>query len=317
MQLIVLNARAGGGKALRLRAAMSEWLRRHHPGVPLQLSESPFEARRAVQAIPHGSRVVLVGGDGSVHHLLPALIQGGHEMALVPAGSGDDSARALGVKGLTWQRALSRALTGVAVPVDIGWASTEHEERPFFSSLGVGFDAAVAQRALHGPAWLRGQPRYLLATLKEVAALRLFQTRVWVDDQLLHQGPLLFSSTLNTATYGGGLPAVPHAQLDDGALNLLLAARFSRVGALAMLPRLMFGRHLGHAQVRTVAFEKMLIESDEPLPLAADGEPMKDAHNVVVRVGKKVLHVVPGHDGLRASSSRTKRSTSLSKVSTE
>lgn len=304
MQLVILNARAGGGKALRLRPTMSEWLRRHHPGVPLQLSESPLEARRALQAVPRHSRVVLVGGDGSVHHLLPALIQGGHEMALVAAGSGDDSARALGLKGLGWQRALSRALTGLAVPADIGWVSTEHEERPFFSSLGVGFDAAVAQRALRGPAWLRGKLRYLLATLREVAALRLFHGRVHVDDVLLHEGQLLFASTLNTATYGGGLPAVPHARIDDGQLNLLLAARFSRPAILAMLPRLMLGRHLGHAQVRTVAFEKMLIESDTPMPLAADGEPMQEATTVVVRVGKQVLKVVPAHDGLRAGPRR-------------
>ena len=317
MQVVILNANAGAGKALRLRPALGEWLRRHHPGVPLQMSESPHEARRALQALPRASRVVLVGGDGSVHHLLPGLIQGGHELALVPAGSGDDSARALGIHGLPVGRALSRALTGQAVPADIGWASTEHEERPFFSSLGAGFDAAVAQRALRGPSWLRGQPRYLLATLREVAALRLFHGRVHVDDVLLHEGQLLFASTLNTATYGGGLPAVPHARIDDGQLNVLLAGRFSRLSTLAMLPRLMMGRHLGHAQVRTVAFEKMLIESDTPMPLAADGEPMQDATTVVVRVGKQVLKVVPAHDGLRANSSRTKRTTSLSNVSTE
>ena len=292
MQLVVLNTRAGGGRAARWRERIGAWLHAHHPGVPLQPTESPLEARRALMAIPRGSRVVVVGGDGSVHHLLPELLAGGHELALVPAGSGNDIARALGLHGLHWQRALAHALTAKAHAADIAWVSTEFEERPFFSSLAAGFDAAVAQRALRSPRWLRGMPRYLLATLREVSALRLASARVHVDDELLHDGALLFASTLNTASYGGGMPAVPAARIDDGQLDVLLAGRFTRAATLAMLPRLLRGRHLNHEQVRTRPFRQMLIKCERPLPLAADGEPLRDAAQVVVRIAAHALPVV-------------------------
>ncbi len=324
MAVVILNVAAAGGRTARLEAPLREALKRHHPGVALHATLSVSEARRAVADAPRGERVVVVGGDGTLHQLLPALLDGAHTLALIPAGSGDDSARALGLHGLRWARAMSRALTGEALAMDIGWARTEHEERPFFSSLAAGFDAAVAQRAAASPGWLRGLPRYLLATLREVTALRAFDLRVALDDQPLHDGAALFASAFNTASYGAGMPAMPKARIDDGRLDLLLAGRFGRLATLAMLPRLLLGAHLGHPRVRHAPFEKLHIESTTPLPLAADGEAMADAQRITVRIGRGVLRVVPGtafvptdQGARRASSSRTSRTTSLSSVSTE
>lgn len=294
MAVVVLNLAAGAGRAARLEAPLREALRLHHPGTVLHATLSATEAARAVAAAPRGERVVVVGGDGTLHALLPALLDGGHTLALIPAGSGDDAARAYALRGLPWARAMSRALTGRAVPVDIGWVDTEHDHRPFLSSLAAGFDAAVAARAAAAPSWQRGLARYLIATLREVAALRLATLHVSVDGTPLHDGPALFASVLNTPSYGAGMPAVPAARIDDGRLDLLLAGNFGRLGALAMLPRLLRGRHLGHAQVRTASFAKLQIDADEPLPLAADGEPLAPARHATVRVGAGLLPVVAG-----------------------
>ena len=292
MALVLLNPHARGGRARALAPTLQSELTRLDASAALLVPESVAQARAHVAAAPRGQRVVVVGGDGTLHQLLPALLAGGHETALVSAGSGDDSARAFGLHGMPWREALAFALTAPALPTDIGEVQTEHETRPFISSLAVGFDAAVAQRALHGPAWLTGMPRYLLATLQEVAALRLFDINVSVDNQPLHEGPALFASALNTPSYGGGMPAVPHARIDDGRLVLLLAGRFTRAATLAMLPQLLLGRHLGHAQVICRAFTQAQIECAQPLPLAADGETMQAACHVALRVRASALGVV-------------------------
>jgi len=294
MAVVLLNLHAGGGRAAALRAPIADWLRRHHPAVPLHATAGIGQAKQRLAELARGSRVVLVGGDGSLNQLLGTLLDGAHEVALVGAGSGGDGARALALGGRDWSRALSRALLAESVAVDIGWVTTEHESRPFFSSLAAGFDAAVALRALQGPPRLRGLPRYLWATMQELARLQLQTLRVHADGQPVHDGPALFASTLNTPTYGGGMRAVPTARVDDGRLDLLLARRFGRAGALAMLPRLLLGRHLGHRECRHLAFEKLEIDAEAPLPLAADGEPMAAARQIVVRVGCGVLRVVPG-----------------------
>jgi diacylglycerol kinase (ATP) len=296
MVQVLLNAAAGGGRADALVAPMRDWLRRHHPTVGLTRTVSAGEARRVIGEAARGSRIVVVGGDGTLHQLLPALLDGAHEVALVAAGSGDDSARALGLRGLAWPRALSRALLAESVAADIGWLTTTGsatpESRPFFSSLCAGFDAAVAQRAARGA--LRGLPRYLLATLAEVMALRRHTLRIEADDALLYEGEALFASSLNTASYGGGMPAVPSARIDDGALDLLLAKDLGRTGVLVMLPRLLMGWHLGHRRVLHRRFQKLRISASTALPLAADGEPLAAARELTLRVGAARLRIVPG-----------------------
>jgi diacylglycerol kinase (ATP) len=73
---------------------------------------------------------------------------------------------------------------------------------------------------------------------------------------------------------------------------LLCAGRFGRAGALAMLPRLLLGRHLGHPRVQTRRFRQLHLRAARPLPLAADGEPMAAVSELRVVVLHGALRVV-------------------------
>jgi len=218
-------------------------------------------------------------------------------VGLVPMGSGNDSARAWGVFGKTWQEALTLALQGQALAVDTGlarWTDLQGQTRetPFLSSLTAGFDSAVGLRALNGPRWLRGLPRYLWATLHELIHLRTWDLTLDSDGQRQHQGPSLFASSLNTPTFGSGMPAVPHARLTDGQLNALLAGTFGRLGALLMLPRLLLGRHLGHPHIASWPYQQLEITCAQGVPLAADGEYLGEARQVTIRCQAASLQVV-------------------------
>jgi diacylglycerol kinase family enzyme len=158
--------------------------------------------------------------------------------------------------------------------------------------LAVGFDASVGNRALAGPKYLRGLPRYLLATLRELHNLRNWPLHVQADGQLVHEGDCLLASSLNTSTYGAGMPAVPHALIDDGRLNLLLASQFNRLQTLLMLPRLLTGTHLSHARIKCTPFKLALIKSAANVPVAADGETLGDALDIKLQVIPQALQVV-------------------------
>lgn len=303
MALLLLNRLAGGGRAAALEPILRSALACAGVNGPQPLAatatthtlatpDSVSEAEACVLALPVGSRVVLVGGDGSVHRLLPALLARRCSLGLVPAGSGDDVARALGLQGLPAQAALHLALTGAARPWDVGEVQTPHQQRPFLSSLCVGFDAAVAARAARLPDGLGGRHRYTLATLLQLLKLDLYRASLSIDGEAGPPGPWLMTPVLNTPSYGGGLPAVPAALPDDGRLNLLHAGRFSRLAALRMLPALMQGRHLAHAQVGTRTFCSLRLQADRPLPLAADGEALQAAASVQVRLLPQALQVV-------------------------
>lgn len=264
----------------------------------LLITQSATEASQMLNALPAGSRVIAIGGDGTMQNLLPSLVAGAHTLGLISMGSGNDTARALGVHKLRWQAALDHALNGTATPIDLGEAAFIDEQHGgerrilFISSLTAGFDSAVNLRALNGPRWLSGMPRYLWATLGELLALRCWPLHVTVDGETLHQGPALFASTLNTRSFGGGMPAMPHAQIDDARLNLLLAGEIGLSEILNLLPRLLVGWHLEQAKVNHTHFADMQIDSGLALPLAADGEYLGETRSLHVAIRPAALPVV-------------------------
>ena len=172
MALVLVNPLARGGRVRRLLPAMSAALDTLTPFPRLLVPTSVDDALDGLMREAEGARVVVVGGDGTLNRWLPALLARRLSVGLVPLGSGNDLARALGLNLQHWQTALADALQGRSRPMDSGlavWTDLQGEvhRTPFASSLTCGFDAAVGRRALQGPAWLYGLPRYLWATLAE------------------------------------------------------------------------------------------------------------------------------------------------------
>lgn len=300
MRLVLLNPHAQGGRTAQRIPALRAWLAAHAADAQWAAPEALPDSLTLLQSLPEGSRVVVVGGDGTLNRWLPALLARRLTVGLVPMGSGNDSARAWGVHGLPWAKALQHALHAPAQWVDTGracWTDLQGatHETPFLSSLTTGFDSAIARRALHGPRWLRGMPRYLWATLKELAQLQTWSLAVSADGQALSDGPALFVSSLNTPTFGAGLPAVPHARLNDGQLDALLAGTFNRLGVCLMLPRLVAGWHLSHPRVQTRPYRQLEIACTQGVPLAADGEYLGLASALQVHCQAASLSVVCRH----------------------
>jgi diacylglycerol kinase family enzyme len=88
------------------------------------------------------------------------------------------------------------------------------------------------------------------------------------------------------------MPAVPHAQINDGELDLLVAGKFNVPQTLIMLPRLLMALHLSHPRVLTRRFKTMEISSAQALPLATDGEYVGEATTLRVQVAPGALRVV-------------------------
>lgn len=293
--LILINPHAAGGSTRRLLQPMDAWLTSLHlPMKPeIVMPASLQEAHRDIAQRATRSKIVVVGGDGTLNQMLPSLINGKHVVGLVPSGSGNDCARAWGLHKLSWQDALAFALSGVSSPVDVGRIALDLGKSHYFhSSLAIGFDASVGNRALAGPSFLRGLPRYLLATLRELQNLRNWPLCIQADGHLMHDGLCLLASSLNTSSYGAGMPAVPHALIDDGQLNLLVASHFNRLQTLLMLPRLLTGTHLSHARISCRSFQSASLTSSVNVPVAADGEPLGEARSIQVQVMPQTLQVV-------------------------
>lgn len=294
VRLCLLNPQAAGGRGAGLAPALQAALWQADPSLPaLAMPASVAAARASIAALPPGSRVLLAGGDGTLQRLLPPLMAGGHELALLPCGTGNDLARALGLRRGGWRAAIGPALRAPAPPMDLGELRREGAEAELFaSSLCVGFDAAVGAQALQAPRWLRGMPRYLVATLATLARLQRQNLRLVVDGQPLPAAEHLFASSLNTPSYASGMPVAPGARLDDGALDLVLAGRFGRLGALLAMPLLLSGLHLHHPRIALRRYRRLQLQAEGPVALALDGEPVPSACALEARVLPGALRVV-------------------------
>ena len=294
--LVLLNPHAGGGRALRFEPEIRARIRTDHPGVRFVVTESIQAAHALIGDTKPDARIVVIGGDGTVNRMLPALLGCARELAIVPLGSGNDIARALGLHKLTWQQALAHALIAPVSRMDVGQVAFHDRTVPFLACCTSGFDSAVALRALNGPRWLRGLPRYLLATLRQLAAFRMWNLTVHSDGKPLRAGVALFASALNTPTFGSGIPVTPQASINDGLLDLIVAGRFTRISTLIMLPKLLVGRHLPDPRIHTLTFREMQIDAQPAVPLAVDGEYIGEAASLRVRVLPAALRVVARTD---------------------
>lgn len=294
--IILLNPYAAGGRARKLLPLIQKWCDSQSSlglDAAIVMPESIQAALDILKNAPPHSRIVVVGGDGTLNQMLPGLMQGNFQVGLVPYGSGNDCARAWGLHKMDWQEALAFALKADTKPTDVGQVKLADQSVHYFhSSLALGFDASVGNKALGGPKFLTGLLRYLVATFRELSALNNWPVRIALDGQHLTESLCLLASTLNTRTYGGGMPAVPNAQIDDGQLNLLMAGHFNRLQTLMMLPRLLVGLHLGHSRIQTQPFKYADINSPTELPIAADGETLGYTRQLRIEVLPGALQAV-------------------------
>jgi diacylglycerol kinase (ATP) len=304
--LVLLNPHAGAGRAASHRADLMKALLDRGITIPLEAPDSIDEALALLMQQARGSRVVVVGGDGTLQQYLPAILAQQLEVGLVPLGSGNDLARALGLHTLSPTEALAHAMRAPAEPMDVGsvrWdppasggrlLQTQVHERQFVSSLAGGFDAQVALLAMQTPPWLGARLRYGWAIAKALLRLQHWPVQVFVDQQRLYHGPALLCSALNTATYGGGLLAAPGQTVDGGHLHALLAEGLSRWRTLLLLPKLRKGKHGGQHGMHSRGARVLWVHSQMPVPLAADGEYLGLAQQYRVQLLPGALRVVRG-----------------------
>ncbi|HWE90300.1 MAG TPA: diacylglycerol kinase family protein [Pseudonocardiaceae bacterium] len=225
----------------------------------------------AARAVNSGAEALItLGGDGLAHLAVQACAGTGTALAVVPAGTGNDLAHALGLPAdpLLAARVVADALrANESSKLDLGriaggaWFSTV---------LCAGFDAAVNARA-NRLRWPRGPRRYELAIMIELARLRPAPLVVEADDTTLRLDATLVAVG-NTRYYGGGVPVCPDAMADDGWLDLTVVAAASRLDLLRMLPTLRTGAHTRHPAVTTLRARSIRLSGQGGWFCYADGD---------------------------------------------
>ncbi len=212
--------------------------------------------------------VVAAGGDGTASLVASVVARTQTALALLPLGTGNDFARTLGMN-LRLDLAVADILTGIQQTIDLG--VIENTGDTFVNICGLGFDAAVAERVNRREGMARGTLAYLGAVVGELRRFRPVSVRVTADDETF-EGEAMLVAVANARCYGGGMWICPGAMLDDGLLDVCIVKPLSRLRFLANLPRVFRGTHLSHPAVRLFRGRRVAVESDQPVPVMADGD---------------------------------------------
>ena len=287
---LFINPTAGRGRAGRRLAAIGRLLAESGVAVECIASSARGDIeRRIAEAADAGHRrIIVAGGDGTIHEAVNGIMQSDVriEFGVIPTGTGNDFAKACGIP-LDWEQATQlladRIASGtLARRIDIGRIN----DRYFANGAGIGFDAKVTRiaRAYRVPI---GDLVYLLAILRSmVDGIATPHMRITAD-QTFWDGPVTLANIANGPWIGGMFHIAPGAHNDDGSFDLLIAAPVSRARILSLLPKLISGTHLGEKEIVHKPVTRLVVECSEPIASHLDGEvqPLQERFEIELLAG--------------------------------
>jgi diacylglycerol kinase (ATP) len=240
--------------------------------------------------------ILLFGGDGTIHRHLGQFVQLGLPVLIVPTGSGNDFARALGLgrvrdslaawhkfrKGTENVREID---LGIIFPQGGGASDGFNPNGRYFCSIaGIGLDGEVARRANQLPRWLRGHGGYALALAPTIFRFAPLPVKILTPPEnggeiasdaswtMRSDQPTILAAFANTPVYGDGMRIAPRAKMDDGLLDVCVVGGVSPFKLFCMFPTVYAGRHLSIREVDYFSAERVRVETEHPLDVYADGE---------------------------------------------
>ena len=267
MWAIAINPTSGHGQG----AIRAEQVTRYFDenSLPYQVfsSYSAFELKVELERFIDTQRcegVVCVGGDGLAHLVLQIVVQRSIPFAVIPAGTGNDIARALGWSLEDCTNYLDHITTNEASVIDLGNVDSEW----FAAILSTGFDSVVNEKA-NAMVWPRGQQRYNLAIALELPRFTPIEYQITTDSRTFTTKAMLIAIA-NGRSYGGGMLVCPHAKLDDGLFDVMILKPVSKMEFIKVFPRVFSGSHITHPAVEIFRTKKITLAADAIA--YADGE---------------------------------------------
>ena len=284
---LFVNPTAGRGRAGKRMSRISSLL--EQADVEFEQFQSravgDLEDQVRTQVNRGADRIIVAGGDGSVHEAVNGIMRADNaaRLGVIPTGTGNDFAKACHIP-LNWEHAAQLLAERIKVDatsrrIDIG----RMNERYFANGAGVGFDARVTKVA-RSYRWPIGDLVYLFAIFRCLIDGVATPDMTITSDALTTHGPVTLASISNGAWVGGMFHIAPMADNSDGKLELLIADPVSRLRILSLLPKLISGKHMGESEISHAAIRRVTIDAADPVPSHLDGEVGRSESRYVIEI---------------------------------
>jgi diacylglycerol kinase (ATP) len=298
---VIVNPAASGGRGRKAAHKLFALLDGRSSDYEARYTEAPGHASRLARtaAVEGVARIVVVGGDGTIHEVAGGLLASQVDrlppVAVFPVGTGNDFYRMIGTRRSAAE-VVDVLEAGLVERFDVGRVRWRGGERVFVNLLGVGVDVEVVRcRARFSR--LPGLPQYLAAFLSAIATFKPPEVHVEVGDGARQH--IMGATTLTVVTVGpsigGGFMICPDAHPSDGKLDLCHIAAPGLLPILRLVPKVIRGRHGDSPLVTMRQLEEAVIRrpGGEPMWFEFDGElPPEPASELRIRILPGALPVL-------------------------
>lgn len=283
---IIANPLAGRGRGQKTAQLTKKILTNQNIDFQLLFSEYAGHAiELAEKASEKHEVVVALGGDGTIREVLEGTWQKAGTLGIIPAGTGNDYTRGLGIPRETGP-AIEVLLEGNTTRFDVGMEN----DRVFGQMTSIGFSVDVIDYVnKHRDGIWKGSIAFLAGIVATLRDLRTYPIRITIDGKTFEKDVVAVFS-MNMPYGGGGMQFIPDARYDSGLLHVLLIEHLSKMSLGITLPKIYSGKHLTHPAVTVLTGRDIQIES-KPLPLMIDGDifPPRTFNTKIIPQAKSVL----------------------------
>lgn len=291
--LAIINPISGTGSKESIPSLLAE----AYQSTDLQLfitytKEGGHAYALAQQAVEQGYEyVVAVGGDGTVNEIAKALINTNTALAIIPKGSGNGLARAIGMP-MGVKAAIQAILAGSVHTIDCCKAN----DQPFFCTCGMGFDAQVSKQFAEAP--FRGPLTYFVTMIDRYIKFKPELYRINLDDgEETWETEAFIVAGANASQYGNNAYIAPNASMTDGKIDLIVLRPFGGLKAPQITLQL-FSKKLDSSKLHeTFKVSRAVIERANAGPIHLDGEAYEMGTKIVIEVIPASIKVISPTSG--------------------
>ncbi len=287
--LFIINPVAGGGRAKALVSLIEEKMDKLKREYEIVLTKGPKEAiKLAEDKVDDFETIVAVGGDGTVNEVARGLINKGKgTLGIIPGGTGNDLAKALNIPKDP-SEALDILCKGNIKLIDTGRANNYN----FLNIGSIGFDADVVINNINIKKIIKSGISYVISVIYTLMHYKAKEVEITVDDVTI-KDKILLLAVGNGKYYGGGLPILPNAILDDGSFDICLISNINKFKFLLLFPSIFKGNHIKYDKyLKLFRGKEVKVKSNDKLNMNIDGEVIANVNEVIFSMEDAKLKVI-------------------------
>jgi len=285
--VFIINPIAGSGAGGRVKTQIEEYFQHSgHYDITIKLSEHIGHAKKIAGSYNHKKdiTIVAVGGDGTINEVANSLVGTKIPLGIIPIGSGNGLARHLNIP-TDFHKAIKIIELGRIKKMDAGIIN----ERHFFCTAGVGFDAHVGNAFAANTK--RGFGSYLKAVLQEFRMYKPKKYKLKIDNKKVTERAFILTFA-NASQYGNNAYIAPLASTTDGFIDISILKPFPLFTAPGLALRLFTKKIHESRYVKVYRGKKMVLKRKKPGDIHIDGEALTMGKTIKVEVLPKTLKVL-------------------------